>query len=112
MQAIFEGPNISELVSKTIGKIKQIKILNPRSKVYAMPVLPTRDCIMNRNICMYNSRLCNWIKSMNHSDPSISMPPVYSFLDSAALLAAPLTRDGDSIHLGSLGISKFVALMK
>ena len=44
--------------------------------------------------------------------PSILMPPVYSFLDSSKLLAAPLTREGDNIHLGSNGISKLVSLLK
>ena len=77
-----------------------------------MPVLPTRDRDMNKNIVMYNRKLCDWIKSMTQIDPSITMPPVYSFLDSYNLLATPLTRDGDKIHLGELGISKFVTLMK
>ena len=107
-----ENPQIDELVSKMIGKIKLIKLLNPRCKLFAMPVLPTRDRDMNKNIVMYNRKLCDWIKSMTQIDPSITMPPVYSFLDSYNLLATPLTRDGDKIHLGELGISKFVTLMK
>ena len=109
---VSEKPVINELVSKMIGKIKQIRLLNPNSNIFVVPVLPTRDRAMNRNIILYNSRLLSWIKSNSHIDKSIIMPPVYSFLDSSGLLASRLTRDGDSIHLGSVGMSRFVSMIK
>ena len=40
------------------------------------------------------------------------MPDVSSFLDSSGLLASSFTRNGDSIHLGPRGISKFVSIIK
>ena len=40
------------------------------------------------------------------------MPPLYEFLDRQNLLDGKFTRNGDSIHLGNVGISKFVRVMK
>ena len=72
--------------------------------------MPTRDIDMNKYVIEFNNLINNLIKQ-NH-DSSITFPPLYSFLDNRRLLALPLTRDGDSIHLGSRGIAQFVSLLK
>ena len=109
---VSEKPVINELVSKMIGKVKQIKLLNPLCKLFVMPVLPTRDRIMNKNITEFNTKLLHQIKNLSEFGQSVFMPPLYSFLDSSGMLATHLTRDGDSIHLGTVGISRFVAIIK
>ena len=74
-----------------------------------MPVLPTRDARMNKLITEFNQCV---IESKFMHRLNIWMPPVYSLLDQRHLLDNKLTRDGDSIHLGNFGITKFVRLIK
>ncbi len=103
-------PNISQLARTLMKKVLQIKQVNPLCNVFVIPVMPTRDIDMNKYVIEFNNLVNNLIKQ-NH-DSSITFPPLYSFLDNRRLLALPLTRDGDSIHLGSRGIAQFVSLLK
>ena len=76
-----------------------------------MPVLPTRDITMNKNIVAFNRSVLKWFKDLN--DPFISFPSVYEFLDRNELLDRKLTRSsGESIHLGKSGICKLVTIIK
>ena len=88
----------------------QIRALNPHTKVFIMPVLPTRNPAMNQNIVSFNRKVAMWLKKEN--DIYISHPSVKEFLDRAELLDRRWTRDGDSIHLGAPGLSKFVTIIK
>ena len=76
-----------------------------------MPVLPTRDVTMNKNVMSFNRSVGVWIKRLN--DPFISHPSVLGFLDKSGLLDRKFTRGvAESIHLGRLGLSKFVSTIK
>ena len=103
------SPNIPKLVDLMISKASHICTLNPKASVFLMPVLPTRNLNMNRNIMTFNRAIFHWVEQKQYS---ITMPNVSSFLDNRSLLASPLTRGGDSIHLGTRGLCKFVTLIK
>ena len=106
-----EKPNIEDLSRKLREKVQQIRLLNPRSKIILMPVLPTREVLMNNNVVAFNRSVTAWFKQLN--DPYISNPSVYDFLDRSGLLDRKLTRSaGETIHLGKLGLCKFVSLIK
>ena len=99
---------IKNLVCLLKEKLEQIRLLS-NAKIFFMPVLPTRDSKMNKLITEFNQCV---LDSDFMSRLNIWMPPVYSFLDQRRLLDNKLTRDGDPIHLGNFGITKFVRLMK
>ena len=99
---------IKNLVCCLEGKLEQIRLLS-NAKIFFMPVLPTRDARMNKLITEFNQCV---IESKFMHRLNIWMPPVYSLLDQRHLLDNKLTRDGDSIHLGNFGITKFVRLIK
>ena len=103
------NPNIPDLVNLLTSRVSEICTLNPKAKVFVMPVLPTRNIEMNRNIMPFNIGVLRWIRSSRFN---ITMPDVSSFLDNSGLLASSFTRNGDSIHLGKRGISKFVSIIK
>ena len=76
-----------------------------------MPVLPTRDRVMNKLVMAYNSRVYSWIN--RRVDRSVCMLSVLSFQDSAGLLSLSLARNNnDPVHLGQRGISKYVSVIK
>ena len=66
-----------------------------------MPVLPTRDSKMNNLICRYNTHV---FSSEFRRRLGVTMPPLYSFLDSKHILSLHLTR--------YKGISMFVRVIK
>lgn len=107
-----EGETIDTHIFNLFGvlksKVEQISLLS-KSKVFVMPVLPTRDPIMNQNIQKFNRLVYT---TFLRSSLNISTPGVYSFLDRRGLLDSKLTRDGDSIHLGNVGLCRFVRLIK
>ena len=50
---------------------------------------------------------------LNRYFPDISFEGMYGFLDNQGLLASRLQRDDkDGIHLGNMGIAKYVSMMK
>ena len=95
------GKYIQELVSTLRGKLEQIKLLSPQTNIIVMPVLPTRDSKMNNLICRYNTSVFN---SEFRRRLGVTMPPLYSFLDSKHILSLHLTR--------YKGISMFVRVIK
>ena len=99
---------IDGLVSTLKHKCEQIKLIS-NANIIIMPVLPTRDAIMNQYICYFNAQV---YESEFRQNSHITMPPMYSFLDSSNKLSVDLSRDGDSIHLGSRGICKLVSVIK
>ena len=103
-------PDIEDLVKTYSGKISQIKRLNPNCRVFVVPVLPTRNFEMNKLVMMFNRNMSACIKQ--NFDYSVKFPPMYAFLDSGGLLALPLTRNGDSIHLGRRGLGLLVSIIK
>ena len=100
---------IKQLVTSLREKVEDIKLLNPSSNIILMPVLPSRDPKMNEHICKFNGEVYS---SEFRRRLQITMPPLYSFLDRKSMLALNLTRDSDSIHLGSKGICMFVRIIK
>ena len=106
-----EKPDIDKLSHVLLEKTRQVRLLNPRSKVIIMPVLPTRDTSMNRNIMAFNRSVLAWFKRLN--DPYTCFPSVCEFLDRSELLDRKLARpSGDTIHLGNSGICKLVYIIK
>ena len=100
---------LTDLVTCLKDKVEQINLLNPKGKIFFLPVLPTRDSQMNKYVTAFNKAVLNstFVKKLN-----IWMPPLYSFLDHKQLLNLKLTRDGDTYHLGDQGLNKFVRCIK
>ena len=106
------NPDIQALSQSLIEKVKQLRAINPFGKVVIMPVLPTRDQVMNKNVMAFNRLIGEWVTKVRSRDMYLSHPFVSDFLDSQGLLAEKWTRGGDSIHLGTVGLSKFISIIK
>ena len=65
---------------------------------------------MNKNIIMFNRLVYDMLESS--LEQSVWQIGVYHFVDNKGLLAMNLTRNGDEIHLGNRGLSKFVSCVK
>ena len=107
--AVRDDSDISKVVDVYRNKLRMIKQLAPTSKIFVVPVLPTRNARMNRNITRFNCLLSEMLSTCFRD---IYFPGVYSFLDSKNLLSNRLTRENDDIHLGEKGIAQFVRLLK
>lgn len=92
------------------SKVEQIRILCD-TKIFVMPILPTRDKIMNQYVNCFNSMIRSGIVEASLAS-DVWMPPLYEFVDRQYLLDYKLTRDGDRYHLGTLGMCKFVRAIK
>ena len=75
-------------------------------------ILPTRDQVMNKNVMAFNRLIGEWVTKVRSRDMYLSHPFVNDFLDFQGLLAEKWTREGDSIHLGTVGLSKFISIIK
>ena len=109
VNAVRDDSDISKVVDVYRNKLRMIKQLAPASKIFVVPVLPTRNARMNRNITRFNCLLSEMLSTCFRD---IYFPGVYSFLDSKNLLSNRLTRENDDIHLGEKGIAQFVRLLK
>ena len=107
---VKDDSDIRRLVDLYKSKLQEIKQLSPSCKIFVVPVLPTRNARMNRNIVCFNSMLSDMLNQMCFKD--VFFPGVYSFLDSKGLLSSRLTRNNDDIHLGDKGLAQFVRLIK
>ena len=101
--------DVYELVEELRSKLRVVKQLCPKSKVFVMPVLPSRIRAMNTNIMLYNSTVS---AMLFRYFPDIWFRDVSCFLDNQSLLSSKLTRNNDCIHLGPRGIAKYVTLVK
>ena len=101
--------DIYKAVDELQLKLRGIKQLCPKSKIFVSPVLPSRIPQMNGNIMMYNEIVDSMLRKYF---PDIWFKDVYSFLDSQDLLSTKFTRANDKIHLGPRGIAKFVSHIK
>lgn len=90
-------------------KLRVIKQLNPKAKIYVSPVLPNRIPRMNDNIIKYN---CLVDTMLYECFPDVWFKGIYDFLDQNNLLSVRLTRTDDKIHLGPRGIARFVSYIK
>lgn len=99
---------IHNLVQTLKSKIEEINSLT-QTKIFVMPVPPSRDQSMNKNILAFNNLLfqSEFIARFN-----IWMPGLYSFLDRSGMLNSNLTRGGDPIHFGEKGICMYVRIIK
>ena len=107
------NPDITGLSDALFLKVRQIRLVNQHAKILVMPVLPTRDYDMNRNIMRFNCRVFQLTKCLR--DSMVTMPCLLDFLDSTGRLAVKFTRrdaPNDGIHLGPLGISQYVRIIK
>ena len=107
---VNNNSDIRKVVDEYKSKLCSIKQLCPASKIFVVPVLPTRNVKMNRNIVRFNSMLSDMLNQSSFGN--VFFPGVYSFLDSKGLLSARLTRNNDDIHLGDKGLAQFVRLIK
>lgn len=99
---------VYNLVNTLKSKIEEINALT-QTKIFVMPVPPTRDQNMNRNIVAYNGLL---MKSEFVARYNVWIPGIYSFLDRSGMLSSNLTRGGDPIHFGEKGICMFIKTIK
>ncbi len=99
--------DIHHLVNTLHEKISAIKHLCPNSKIFVMPVMPTRIPRMNRHIILFNNLAHSMLRKCFDN---VAFPGIYEFLDDKGLLSSALTRNGDDIHLGTRGLAKFVRL--
>ena len=105
-------PDVTELSQLLLEKVKQLRVLNPLSKIILMPVLPTRNRSMNRNVMAFNRLVGKWV--LQRRDKFIVNPFVHEFLDNADLMGKKWVREGDAdgIHLGPAGLCKFISIIK
>ena len=101
--------DIQAVVDQLKDKLSEIKQLCPSTKLFVIPVMPSRIRQMNANIELYNE-LVDHMLMVNF--PDIWFEGIYSFLDHQDMLSAKLTRENDKIHLNVKGISKLVTYMK
>jgi hypothetical protein len=101
--------DITNLVETYRNKLATIKQIAPATKVFVVPVLPTRNVNMNRNIVKFNACLD---EMLHHCFSETWFPGVHGYLDNKMLLSTKFTREGDAIHLGVKGIAQFVRNMK
>ena len=107
----LKSPNdVHQLVDILHLKLQQIQTICPRIKIFVTAVLPSRFPRMNKNIIMFNRLVYDMLESS--LEQSVWQIGVYHFVDNKGLLAMNLTRNGDEIHLGNRGLSKFVSCVK
>ena len=106
---INDEEQIHSLVLQLKGKLREIRQLCPRIKIFVVPVLPSRIPKMNENIGKYNELVDHMLYTYF---PDIWYEGIYSFLDNNGLLSKNLARGEDKIHLGSKGIAKLVRYIK
>ena len=101
--------DILQVVDELRQKITTIKQLCPATKVFVVPVLPSRIPRMNANIMIYNDLVDDMIYNCF---PDVWFAGIYSFLDLHGQLSLRLCRPNDKIHLGTKGIAKLVTYIK
>ena len=107
----LKSPNdVHQLVDILHLKLQKIQTICPRIKIFVTAVLPSRFPRMNKNIIMFNRLVYDMLESS--FEQSVWQIGVYHFVDNKGLLAMNLTRNGDEIHLGNRGLSKFVRCVK
>jgi hypothetical protein len=90
--------DIHHVVDELKRKIGSIKQLCPSTKVFIVPVMPSRIPKMNINIRIYNEL----VDGMLHNCfPEIWFQGLYSFLDMHGQLSSRLCRPNDKIHLNT-----------
>ena len=100
---------VQAVVDQLKDKLSEIKQLCPSTKLFVIPVMPSRIPQMNLNIELYNE-LVDQMLMVNF--PEVWFEGIYSFLDHQDMLSAKLTRENDKIHLNGKGIAKLVTYMK
>ena len=101
--------DIHHVVDELRHKISTIRQLCPSSKVFIVPVIPSRIPKMNVNIRLYNDLVEDLLDSCF---PDVWFQGIYSFLDMHGQLSLRLCRSNDKIHLGAKGIAKLVTYIK
>ncbi len=100
---------IHAIVDKLRYKLLQVTKICPKARITVMPVLPSRNHEMNRNIMFFN-HFVDLMLAKCFRD--VWYPSVHEFLDKKNLLAENLTRNGDAIHLNERGIARYVSKLK
>ncbi len=101
--------DIYEVVEELRYKLTEISQLCPDTKVFVVPVMPSRIVNMNHNVKKYNELVDDMLVSCF---PNVWYEGIYSFLDGHNMLSTKLTKSNDKIHLGPRGIAQFVTYMK
>ncbi len=101
--------DIISVINELRNKLSEIKQLCPETKIFVVPVMPSRIARMNFNIERYNKLVDHMLVSYF---PDIWYEGIYNFLDGHNMLCSTLVRANDKIHLGPRGVAKFVTYMK
>ena len=108
---IASKDDVSKVFKCFDEKIRILQKLRKDIKIIIIPVLPSRFSDMNQHIVCYNRML--FMKYIaTRSSFKIKLPALYEFLDEQRLLRRDLTRDGDYIHLNTLGLSRLAKVIK
>ena len=81
---VRDESDIGNIVDLYRTKLNRIRQLAPKCKVFVVPVLPSRNHEMNKNITTFNSMLGDML---SHCFSNVHYPGVYSFLDHKGLLS-------------------------
>ena len=104
--------DIKQIYARFKSQLRDIDQLNPRAKVFIVPVLPTGSEALNAKICDYNRLLINDLPKSFYNVSIVDGVP--RFLDSRRnLLKKSLFRKpGDILHFNSAGHALLVRLVK
>ena len=104
--------DIKQIYARFKSQLRDIDQLNPRAKVFIVPVLPTGSEALNAKICDYNRLLINDLPKSFYNVSIVDGVP--RFLDSRRnLLKKSLFRKpGDILHINSAGHALLVRLVK
>ena len=106
---IKKESDIHTVVNTLKEKLIEIRQLCPDTKLFVIPVMPSRIVKMNHNIALYNELVD---RMLFENFPDVWYQGIYSFLDNQGLLSIKLTRENDKIHLNDRGIARLVTYMK
>ena len=104
--------DIKQVHARFKSKLRDINQLNPRAKVFIVPILPTGSEALNAKICDYNHLRINDLPKSIYNVSIVDGVP--RFLDSRRnLLKKSLFRKaGDILHINSSGHALLVRLVK
>ncbi len=102
LRNVKSDQDVVKLVELLRAKLTLIRQISPSTKTFVVPVFPTRNASMNKNIEYFNVLVDEMLR---HCFSELWFPGVWQFLDSKGLLSLNLVRKDDDIHLGDKGIA-------
>ena len=104
--------DVKQVYSRFEHKIKQIKLINKKCKIFVVPALPTKSAALNLKVMDFNQHLI-WDLPNTCADVS-HVSGVARFLDErSGLLSESLSKSRDDpLHISPGGKALLVRLMK